>query len=46
MAELSLNAAEFSPWRLATERDFDRIVEMNERLNIEDPAKPRHSVRR
>ena len=31
-------AAEFSPWRLATELDFDRIVEMNERLNIEDPS--------
>jgi GNAT superfamily N-acetyltransferase len=32
------HAAEFSPWRLATELDFDRIVEMNERLNIEDPS--------
>jgi GNAT superfamily N-acetyltransferase len=31
------NAAEFSPWRLATWLDFDRIVEMNERFNIEDP---------
>lgn len=25
-------------WRLATEQDFSRIVEMNERLNVEDPS--------
>jgi ribosomal protein S18 acetylase RimI-like enzyme len=25
-------------WRLADEQDFDRIVEMNERLNAEDPS--------
>jgi GNAT superfamily N-acetyltransferase len=27
-----------SPWRLAGERDFDRVVEMNECLNVEDPS--------
>jgi hypothetical protein len=32
------NAARCSPWRLATEQDFDRIVAMNERLNAEDPS--------
>jgi GNAT superfamily N-acetyltransferase len=32
------NAAESLPWRLATEQDFDRIIEMNERLNVEDPS--------
>jgi ribosomal protein S18 acetylase RimI-like enzyme len=32
------NASESSPWRLATEQDFDRILEMNERLNAEDPS--------
>jgi GNAT superfamily N-acetyltransferase len=25
-------------WRLATREDFDRIVDMNERLNTEDPS--------
>jgi GNAT superfamily N-acetyltransferase len=25
-------------WRLATRQDFDRIVDMNERLNTEDPS--------
>ncbi len=25
-------------WRLATRQDFDRIVDMNERLNMEDPS--------
>lgn len=29
---------EVLPWRLANERDFDRIVEMNARLNAEDPS--------
>jgi ribosomal protein S18 acetylase RimI-like enzyme len=32
------NTAAPSLWRLATEQDFDRIVEMNERLNEEDPS--------
>ena len=32
------NAVASSPWRLATERDFNRIVEMSERLNVEDPS--------
>jgi len=32
------NGAASSPWRLATERDFNRIVEMNECLNVEDPS--------
>jgi GNAT superfamily N-acetyltransferase len=32
------NAARSSLWRLATREDFDRIVEMNERLNEEDPS--------
>jgi GNAT superfamily N-acetyltransferase len=32
------SAAESSPWRLATEQDFDRIVEMNKCLNVEDPS--------
>jgi hypothetical protein len=27
-----------SPWRLATEQDFNRILEMNERLHVEDPG--------
>ena len=25
-------------WRIAAERDFARIIEMNERLNLEDPS--------
>jgi ribosomal protein S18 acetylase RimI-like enzyme len=32
------HAIDSSPWRLATDEDFDRIVEMNERLNSEDPS--------
>jgi GNAT superfamily N-acetyltransferase len=32
------NTARSSPWRLAIEQDFDRIIEMNERLNVEDPS--------
>jgi ribosomal protein S18 acetylase RimI-like enzyme len=27
-----------SPWRPAAEQDFDRIIEMNARLNAEDPS--------
>jgi GNAT superfamily N-acetyltransferase len=32
------SAAESLPWRLATEQDFEHIIEMNERLNVEDPS--------
>jgi ribosomal protein S18 acetylase RimI-like enzyme len=32
------DASKSSPWRSATKQDFDRIVEMNERLNAEDPS--------
>ena len=31
-------ATEPAPWRPAHEQDFDRIVEMNARLNAEDPS--------
>ena len=31
-------ATDSSPWRPAAEQDFDRIVEMNVRLNAEDPS--------
>lgn len=35
---VATNAARSLPWRLATKDDDDRIIAMNERLNLEDPG--------